>query len=184
MTDVDVVVTTGNQTIGGIKTFTAQPVLPQAPVLSTVKASTSGTSVDFTGIPSWVKRITMLLSAVSTSGSSLPLVRLGSGSFQATGYAGSGSTVANAATLAAVAATGAQIGNTQGAITSMTGSIRIENLTGNIWVITGVVGRSDTGANDLVGSWVTLSGTLDRVQLTTTNGTDTFDQGLVNILYE
>lgn len=34
------------------------------------------------------------------------------------------------------------------------------------------------------GSIKTLSATLDRVRLTTVNGTDTFDAGLVNIIYE
>lgn len=29
-----------------------------------------------------------------------------------------------------------------------------------------------------------LSGTLDRVRITTANGTDTFDAGTINILYE
>ena len=31
---------------------------------------------------------------------------------------------------------------------------------------------------------VTLSGALDRVRVTTVNGTDTFDAGSINILYE
>ena len=31
---------------------------------------------------------------------------------------------------------------------------------------------------------VSLSGTLDRIRLTTVNGTDTFDAGSVNIMYE
>ena len=43
----------------------------------TAVASTSGTSVDFTSIPSWVKRITVMFNGVSTSGTSNPLVQLG-----------------------------------------------------------------------------------------------------------
>jgi hypothetical protein len=34
------------------------------------------------------------------------------------------------------------------------------------------------------GGTVTLGGTLDRVRITTVNGTDTFDAGTINILYE
>ena len=48
--------------------------------------STSGTSIDFTGIPSGVKRITIMLKDVSTSGTSYKLIQLGSGSITTTGY--------------------------------------------------------------------------------------------------
>jgi hypothetical protein len=34
------------------------------------------------------------------------------------------------------------------------------------------------------GGSVSLSGSLDRLRLTTTGGTDTFDNGTINILYE
>ena len=62
----------------------------------TAVASTSGTSIDFTGIPSWVKRITVMLSGVSTSGTSIVLIQIGAGSVTTSGYASSGSIVAAA----------------------------------------------------------------------------------------
>jgi hypothetical protein len=34
------------------------------------------------------------------------------------------------------------------------------------------------------GFQVSLSGTLDRIRLTTVNGSDTFDAGSINIIYE
>ena len=40
------------------------------PTLMTAQNTTSGTSIDFTGIPSWVKRITVMFQGVSTTGSS------------------------------------------------------------------------------------------------------------------
>ncbi len=48
----------------------------------TAVASTSGTSIDFTGIPSWVKRVTILFKGVSISSTSQFLIQLGSGSTQ------------------------------------------------------------------------------------------------------
>jgi hypothetical protein len=36
----------------------------------------------------------------------------------------------------------------------------------------------------LIAGHVSLSGALDRIRLTTVNGTDTFDAGSVNIIYE
>ena len=53
--------------------------------LETAKTAT-GTSVDFTGIPGWAKKITVMLNGVSTNGTSIPVVRLGSGTVQTTGY--------------------------------------------------------------------------------------------------
>ena len=52
----------------------------------TAVASTSGTSIDFTGIPSWAKRITVMFNGVSTNGTSQQLIQIGSGSVNATGY--------------------------------------------------------------------------------------------------
>ena len=43
----------------------------------TTVASTSGTSIDFTGIPSFVKRITVMLNQVSLSGTSNVCIQLG-----------------------------------------------------------------------------------------------------------
>ncbi len=40
------------------------------PNSATAQNSTSGTSIDFTGIPGWTKKITVMLNAVSQSGTS------------------------------------------------------------------------------------------------------------------
>jgi hypothetical protein len=54
----------------------------------------------------------------------------------------------------------------------------------NTWIASGVTGFDDIAATTMTGGRKTLSGTLDRVRLTTVNGTDTFDAGSVNIMYE
>ena len=54
----------------------------------TAQASTSGTAIDFTGIPSWAKRITVMFNGVSTNGTSNPQIQLGSGSPTTSGYTG------------------------------------------------------------------------------------------------
>jgi hypothetical protein len=53
----------------------------------------------------------------------------------------------------------------------------------NVFVGSGMFRRNATTGGTTQGS-VTLSGTLDRIRLTTANGTDTFDAGSVNIMYE
>jgi hypothetical protein len=154
-------------------------------VRGTAVASTSGTSIDFTSIPSWAKRITVMLNGVSTNGSSIVQIQIGSGSFTTTGYLGAGFIAADASTPAVVNMSSGFLTSGFGAATYVRqGGITINNLTGNTWVAFGVVGQSESTRINMCGGLLALSGTLDRVRLTTVNGTDTFDAGSVNILYE
>jgi hypothetical protein len=153
-------------------------------VRGTAVASTSGTSIDFTSIPSWVKRITIMLQGVSTNGASIIELRIGSGSITATGYSGSYVyTVLSTATGGSTSTTGFQVpGVSAGNIRS--GVYTLINLSGNLWVASGCGAFSEVAGSWQGGGNLTLGGTLDRVRLTTVNGTDTFDAGSVNILYE
>lgn len=144
--------------------------------------SVSGTSVDFTGIPSWVKRITMMLSAVSTNGTSLVIFQLGSTTFTTSGYVG----YSNSWTGVIPTSISNGIGTTtnNAAVDGRQGTLTLTNLTGNTWIGQGnFMLTTSTNGGVSVGT-VTLGGVLDRVRLTTVNGTDTFDAGSVNILYE
>jgi len=149
----------------------------------TAVASTSGTSVNFTDIPSWVKRITVMLSGVSTSAASNILVQIGSGSVTTSGYlSGASNYVAyTSATTGLLATYNNSAGSTWGGAIE----IRLINPSTNAWVSSGILNDSSAGAQVIsnAGS-VALSGTLDRVRITTVNGTDTFDAGSINILYE
>jgi len=146
----------------------------------TAVASTSGTSIDFTGIPSWVKRITVMFNGISTNGSSNYLIQIGSGSFTTSGY----TSYANLNTNTTSSTAGfIQTFNNNAAQTHI-GYDVLTLLTGNTWVSNGQNGRaSDSSMSSSSGS-VALGGTLDRVRITTVNGTDTFDAGTINILYE
>lgn len=162
--------------------------LNQLLTLGTSQATTSGTSVDFTSIPTWVRRITVMLNDVSLSGSSSLLIQLGdSGGVEATGYSGSsaGSTNGVAATVETLS-TGFKI-LSSGAGQGVTGQIVLTSLSSanTLWVASGTFGAS-TGT----GTWYVVSGVkstsaiLDRVRLTSVNGTDTLDSGSINILYD
>lgn len=154
---------------------------------ATAKASTSGTSIDFTGIPSGVKRITIMFSGVSTNGTSPPQIQIGSGSVTTSGYLGTSTVVTNSTVASALFTSGYGIGvNTSNWAAAVTvhGSIVLTLQTGNTWVGMGSVGRSDAASTYFTNGSLTLSGTLDRVRITTANGTDTFDAGSINILYE
>ena len=149
----------------------------------TAVASTSGTSIDFTSIPSWVKRVTAMFTSVSTNGTSIVQIQLGSGSFTTTGYLCSGTTVSSAVG-AALYTTGFGFGNSRAATVVSSGNFVISNLTSNTWSGFGLLARSDVAVIDYTAGSIALGGALDRVRITTVNGTDLFDLGSINILYE
>lgn len=151
--------------------------------LATAQTSTSGTSILFTGIPLWAKRVSILFNGMSTSGTSLPLIQVGSGSIATTGYSGSAQNITTVPASSNTAATTGWPLQGSSASNSYYGVLMLVNITGNTWVISGTV-NSSTAASGFVNGSVVLSGSLDRVNFTTTNGTDTFDAGTINILYE
>ena len=191
---------TGTLTVGGVAVVAAAPTatgnIPFSTngttwsstakiVQGTSQASTSGTSIDFTGIPSWVKRVTVMLYGVSTNGSNFPLFQLGSGSVQITGYVATGSNLQNAIIVGITSSTAGIPIYQNTASEAVYGSICFTLIGSNIWTASGNFGC--TSGNVLLANsagGVTLSGALDRVRITTVGGTDTFDAGSINILYE
>ena len=149
---------------------------------STAVASTSGTSIDFTGIPSWVKRITVMLSGVSTNGTSIPQIQLGdSGGVEVTGYV-SGAFTSN--TNNSTSTTGFLLGGASTAAYIRSGNAQICLMGSNLWSFSYAGGVTVSTSGEVSGGNKTTTGTLDRVRITTVNGTDTFDAGSINILYE
>ena len=153
-------------------------------VLGTAVASTSGTAIDFTGIPSWVRRITVMFNNVSLSGTSRLVVRLGTSSgVVATGYTAVAIAINSASSTAGAAeTTGFSVFQNTAADTA-SGHMVITRITGNTWVASHTVRVAATicgiGSGDVV-----LAADLDRVRITTVGGTDTFDAGSINILFE
>ena len=182
---------TGTYTLAGTPTITS-PTITGASISTmassvitsgTTVASTSGTSIDFTSIPSWVKRITVMFQGVSTSGASNIQMQLGdASSFETTGYLGS-TAYTGAGSGGVRSTTGLLI--TQVDLTNICIGMAIITLfSGTSWVHQAVTGRSVSDYVNIAGGSKTLTGTLTRVRITTVNGTDTFDAGSINILYE
>jgi hypothetical protein len=164
------------------QTLTNKTIQGGAITSGTAVASTSGTSIDFTGIPSWVKRITVIFNGVSTSGTSDLVCQIGAGSIVTTGYVSSYSAFNNAPTAASTTASFGLFNNVTAA-TTRNCIVTISNITGNAWVQSSVGSSSQPQVSSSSGA-LTLSGALDRVRITTANGTDTFDAGTINIMYE
>ena len=156
-------------------------------ITSGTPVSASGTSVDFTDIPSWVKRITVMFSGLSTNGTSAKLIQIGdSGGIESTGYIGIGSTNSTAAVTSITNyTTGFGINNSSVAAQTDQGvaTLTLTDAATNLWAFTSMAGRDNAVMMFGAGSKA-LSGTLDRVRITTVNGTDTFDAGTINIIYE
>lgn len=154
----------------------------------TAVASTSGTSIDFTSIPSWVKRITVMFSGVSTNGTSQVQVQLGTSSGIVTsGYLGTATVFATNAIATANTSSGFQLYfqvlDTAAAIRH--GQLIISNVSGNVWVGNGNFGLSNSTYATAISAGISLASALDRVRITTiAPGTDLFDAGSINIMYE
>jgi len=150
--------------------------------LTTAVASTSGTSINFTDIPAWAKRVTVMFSGVSTNSTSNLLVQVGSGSVTTTGYVTGASQISSPLSTSSTA--GFLLTASNAAASTHSGSTIINLLNNNVWVNCGAIWNSAGTANISSGSSPALGGALDRVRITTVNGTDTFDAGSINILYE
>jgi hypothetical protein len=175
---------TGNVVLdSATQTLTNKTIQGGTITSGTAVASTSGTSIDFTSIPSWVKRVTVMFNGVSTNGSSHLLVQIGAGSVTTSGYTTSTGAAINSGTSGFYASSTAGFliynGN---AANIYNGTSTIFNVSSNTWTNTHVIGGTD--ASRYGGGSIALSGTLDRVRITTVGGTDTFDAGSINILYE
>ena len=148
-------------------------------LLGTSKSATD-TSVDFAGIPSGVKRITVMLYGVSTSGTSNLLLQIGAGSILTTGYISN----VRASSATSGATNGVLVTGNNAATYTQFGILTITTLGSNLWVESGNVAPNTANGNSTSAGQVTLGGTLDRIRITTVNGTDTFDAGSISLLYE
>ena len=153
----------------------------------TAVASTSGTSIDFTSLPANIRRITVMLSGVSTNGTSNLQIQLGaSGGVETSGYTGvMGFTDQTSPTYGSVNLTaGVLLSSLTAASYTFQGQVVFCNISGNTWSFSGNIATVGVIRVAMQGGFKTLANPLTTVRLTTVNGTDTFDAGSVNILYE
>jgi len=180
----DFTISQGTGTIGEAKVTPAN--LSQPFTRGTAVTSTSGTAIDFTGIPSWVKQVKVVFNGVSTNGVSAPRIRLGtSGGFATSGYLGSclGNTTTNVSNVAFSAGFDINDGATA-AVTRFGIFTFICIDTSNNWVLSGSQSQGNAASTSVINGTLPLGGTLTQIRITTVNGSDTFDAGSVNIMYE
>lgn len=149
---------------------------------ATAVASTSGTSVSFTGLPAGILRITIMLQGVSTAAANTLQVVLGTGgtpTYTTSGYAG-GMSAGNNAIATTAMSTGFDICLTGAATGTVQAQIVLTNLTGNTWMMSGISQLSNTTAYAFSSGSVALAAALTAVRVSG----GTFDAGTINILYE
>lgn len=148
---------------------------------SAITATTSGTSKDITGIPTWAKEVTIQLNNVSIDASTQLIIQIGdSGGIETTGYE---STVIEL--LPAIAVDGNRsttyfnAAYTIPATTGIHGNARLTlvDASTNTWNYTGQFCRGDASNSYIVQGTKSLTAAMDRVRLTTSSGTANFDSG-------
>jgi hypothetical protein len=151
--------------------------------LATAQASTSGTSIDFTGIPSWAKRITVLFDGMSTNGTSNLRIQIGdSGGVETSGYLGSSGIGATFGLDTGGFSLSTSSGGTS--VANGVATINLLSASTNTWCFQSALGYSNAAGVGVGAGSKSLTATLDRIRITTVNGTDTFDAGNINILME
>jgi hypothetical protein len=175
--DSTVVTLTGTQTLSN-KTIQGGVINSGTAVVAT------GTSIDFSSVPSWAKRITLLFSGVSTSGTSTPQVQIGpTSAVETSNYLGSSVLDVTPVNFSS----GFLFGSSWASSVVFYGTVVLQLIDGatNSWVANFVLGRSDIAATVYGGGGKVISGgVLSRIRVTTVGGTDTFDAGKINIFYE
>jgi hypothetical protein len=150
--------------------------------LGTEQASTSGTSVDFTSIPSWARRIKIMFNQVSLNNNHELAIQLGdSGGVENAGYWSTAGGAGSNSSSTHFVLTGTAVGAFEwsGCFT-----LDLEDASDNTWCGMGMVcGGTGGSVYTSAGSKAT-SATLDRVRITTVAGTASFDSGSINISYE
>ena len=143
----------------------------------------SGSTVDFTSIPSWVKRITVLINGLSYAAAGVGVIRIGSGALETTGYSCSITGLSTVPTINFSSATnGFGSLNTGGSASTVVGQATLVLISGNTWVYNQITQRPADSVTNISTGLIALSGALDRLSLVAT--TSTFDAGTVNILFE
>jgi len=154
-------------------------------VVDTAQASTSGTSINFTGIPATAKRITIMFNAVRTNGTSPVTIQLGdAGGFETSGYNGTCANIGTSASIYANLSVGFNTQQQTSASVVQYGMMTLSRITGNTWTAVSNMGRSDNTFFGLSSGAKALSDVITQVRITTVGGVDTFNAGTINIMYE
>ena len=153
--------------------------------MGTVVATTSGTTVNLTDVPSGVKAVDITFNVVSTNGSSGVMLQIGpSGGVVTTGYSSTAYGSTDGATSTSTA--GLLISRNPASNDALYGNahLRLMNASTNTWTIDGMVGGRNGSGMCWFSGIIALAGPLIKLRLATVNGSDTFDAGDANTQWQ
>lgn len=151
--------------------------------LTASQATTSGSAVDFVGIPSWAKRITVLFNGFGTSTVNDIRVQVYvDGVLKTTGYSATACYLPGGAypVTATHSTTIWVVGS--GTSTLVNGAAVLNLVSGSTWVSYGTVQRLNDSACQLSAGQAALSGALTGIRVDASGGT--FDAGSISVLIE
>ena len=152
--------------------------------LETEQASTSGTAISFAGIPAGITEITVMLEQVSTNGTSDYIIQIGdSGGYEASGYTGGCAQDGTAGRVANSNGFNIENAPVAGVVCDAVARLTLKDAANNTWMCTGTSNDGGNNSNYFFSGAKSLSSVLDRVQVTTDSGSNSFDAGSINILY-
>lgn len=154
------------------------------PLVNFASASLTGTYVTFTNIPSWARRVTVVISYLQNNSSTDKAIQLGTASgFVTSGYAG-GNAYSGGSNAGGIWGGGGISLPTGSTPDVMHGAITMYLITGNTWVISGVGAYSSSTNTWQLGGSIALSGALTQLRIGSVGGTATWTQGTANVFYE
>jgi len=151
-------------------------------ILGTAQTA-SGTAVDFTGIPSWAKRITVIFADLSLNGNDNIIIQLGDSSgIQSSGYLSVCGYITSGSNITA-STNGFMLSMSVGATAIYHGCVVLNLLADNKWIANGSSCRTDSIVINFTQGLKSLSNSLSQIKIKPT-GTNQFDAGTINISYE
>ena len=167
------------------QTLPADTNLTRGTSILAATGSPTSIDIDLSSLPTGIRRITLILDHLSTNGTSRVVVRIGTGGTPATtGYQGTVTQAGETTLGTEVMDTSFEFDAASNAAANRFTTMVLCNSDGDRWVMSSITGRQDSSNAAFAGGRKDLGGTLDIIRITTLGGTDTFDAGLINILYE
>ena len=163
----------------------ASSLIRGIPITLSTSGSPVGTSASYTNIPPWVNQITITINGMSTNGTTVPNILLGtSAGYVSSGYSGCLGSDSNseASSFSSSILLANNVASWNSARVEYT-VVTLYHMGSNIWVFRVNIGFSDSASASTGNGTVTLPSILDRIQLTI-NGTQVFNTGSINIRYQ